>query len=451
MVVASSLSERFVALSYVWGEPSEEPQSQWPQTVLDAVEATKQLGFGYLWVDRYCIDQTNAAEKHSQISNMDSIYGMAEVTIIAAAGDGAARSLPGVGTDRVVPMRASARWAEYFTVPETDVDFLGSTWFGRGWTYQEGVLSRRRLIFTEYQVTFECSSMLRYESFQFNLDHLRIIQPDLLRDVIRNPVLGLTNGWQVDGKPDIEQHRPLPRPERLRQRTKAQGANGINLDDHIRRYCNRQLSFPSDWLNAFLGVLRFSQMHSYFGLEVAHADFNTHFAVSLLYWHRYDASQVVEIQKKNTANGTLTQRIGRVKELPSWSWVGWSGPVQLASRKDFANSTYRPIITLRTNEGKVLTPQVMASLFTRQDDWAAALSRCIWIEKVERLSYLHKPEAVLTVTSFDLSTNTICLGLKFLLRHLELRISLCGAQIVPGELLEYLKSGRLRVFRLLDD
>jgi hypothetical protein len=34
-----------------------------------------------------------------------------------------------------------------------------ASWFERGWTYQEGVLSRRRLMFTENQVCFQCEEM----------------------------------------------------------------------------------------------------------------------------------------------------------------------------------------------------------------------------------------------------------------------------------------------------
>ncbi|RYP07027.1 hypothetical protein DL764_002786 [Monosporascus ibericus] len=84
-------SERYVALSYVWGPSTE----KWPQTVLDAVEVTRRLGERYLWVDRLCIDQTNEDEKRFLFSKMNLIYEGAEFTIIGAAGD-ARTGLPGV-------------------------------------------------------------------------------------------------------------------------------------------------------------------------------------------------------------------------------------------------------------------------------------------------------------------------------------------------------------------
>ena len=65
-------SESYVALSYVWGTLS----GDWPKTILDAVEVTKQLGEQYLWVDRHCINQSNLQEKQFLISKMDAIYGV---------------------------------------------------------------------------------------------------------------------------------------------------------------------------------------------------------------------------------------------------------------------------------------------------------------------------------------------------------------------------------------
>jgi len=70
----------YVCLSYVWGAHEAthgisgglllEPL---PQTVSDAMAVTLKIGFRYLWVDRYCIDQNDAEAKHSAILNMDRI------------------------------------------------------------------------------------------------------------------------------------------------------------------------------------------------------------------------------------------------------------------------------------------------------------------------------------------------------------------------------------------
>lgn len=90
-VVEVPWSERYVALSYVWGPSTED----WPRTVTDAVHVTKAMGERYLWVDRLCIDQSNFDEKMELISRMDDIYAGAELTIVNVAGD-ATTGLPGV-------------------------------------------------------------------------------------------------------------------------------------------------------------------------------------------------------------------------------------------------------------------------------------------------------------------------------------------------------------------
>lgn len=72
-----------MALSYVWGADSAAEQcpegslpSPLPRVIEDGLTVALKLGggFHYIWVDRYCIDQENEEEKHTQISNMDMIY-----------------------------------------------------------------------------------------------------------------------------------------------------------------------------------------------------------------------------------------------------------------------------------------------------------------------------------------------------------------------------------------
>lgn len=60
----------YLALSYVWGaqnqDYTEKPSTStlsnmaptFPQTVEDAITLTKELGYSYLWVDKFCIPQT---------------------------------------------------------------------------------------------------------------------------------------------------------------------------------------------------------------------------------------------------------------------------------------------------------------------------------------------------------------------------------------------------------
>ncbi|CZR69955.1 uncharacterized protein PAC_19856 [Phialocephala subalpina] len=128
-----SWSEKYVALSYVWGPSTE----KWPQTVRDAVAVTRMLGEKYLWVDRVCINQSDLEEKMFLVSKMDAIYEGAEFTIVNAAGD-ARTGLPGVGkTPRAsqhrveldISKRRSVQsghsedaYLELFNVPKTEYE-----------------------------------------------------------------------------------------------------------------------------------------------------------------------------------------------------------------------------------------------------------------------------------------------------------------------------------------
>jgi len=72
--------EPYVCLSYVWGSNLSDQKvagnalpHEMPSTISDAMEVTLKLGWRYLWVDRYCINQDDEHEKHNIIRNMDAI------------------------------------------------------------------------------------------------------------------------------------------------------------------------------------------------------------------------------------------------------------------------------------------------------------------------------------------------------------------------------------------
>jgi hypothetical protein len=160
----------YAALSYVWGnvpaQPLLNPQTLLlPKTIEDALSVCRRVGIQYIWVDRYCIDQENPQEKHALISQMDKIYQGAELTIIAAVGENPDYGLPGVnGTPRhhLVEFRTVNSSFTASRSPERQI--RSSTWSTRGWTYQEVLLSRRRLYFTDLEVIFECQSLTAQES-----------------------------------------------------------------------------------------------------------------------------------------------------------------------------------------------------------------------------------------------------------------------------------------------
>jgi len=132
----------------------------------DAIQVTKQLGLRSIWIDKYCIDQTNTKDKHDQIRQMDMIYQGSEVTIVAAAGEDENTGLPGAGSmaRKIQPYFSFGALTVISTMPHPHQVIKGSRWMTRGWTLQESILARRRLVFTDEQVYFECNAMNCFES-----------------------------------------------------------------------------------------------------------------------------------------------------------------------------------------------------------------------------------------------------------------------------------------------
>ena len=166
-VVAADQSHKYVALSYVWGSSNRsllrrnETSVHLPEhlslVVEDAITVTQSLGYRYLWIDKFCIDQRNPKVKHAQIQQMDAIYGGSELTIIAAAGQDEDYGLPGVSLrQRTAPLPADIGEFQVSWFKDPHGSIRRSKWNTSGWTYQETLLSCRRLVFLDDQAYFEC-------------------------------------------------------------------------------------------------------------------------------------------------------------------------------------------------------------------------------------------------------------------------------------------------------
>jgi hypothetical protein len=133
---------RWIALSYVWGKPtSTKPPhdtpdfpSNLPQTIKDAMTVTVELGYRYLWVDAYCINQSHGAHKADQISKMDRIYRGAEFTIVAPGHDKAA-GLYGVSVGRRPDHKLFRMQVRdiFFAGEDPSLTVTRSKWWSRGW------------------------------------------------------------------------------------------------------------------------------------------------------------------------------------------------------------------------------------------------------------------------------------------------------------------------------
>jgi len=148
-IVTARESSSWLALSYVWGANYHAPATvedtgfragsrlpaDMPGTIRDAMSVTKELGYRYLWVDEYCIDQKDKTHREAQINKMDQIYRGADLTIVAAAGEDKGYGLPGVGvTKRQVGKTVCiGDVVIYSNGPSPDSETQESKWFTRAW------------------------------------------------------------------------------------------------------------------------------------------------------------------------------------------------------------------------------------------------------------------------------------------------------------------------------
>lgn len=303
---------QYVALSYVWGASERAPEfsrvlpAQLPETIEDAITVTQSLGMRYLWIDRYCIDQSKPIEVREQVGQMDLIYSCAYLTIIATAGETPHYGLPGVGNRRRQPQPHKMVQGHMLvsTLPDPREAIKHSKWFQRGWTYQEGILSPRRLIFTDCQLYFECSGMYCCEALNFPL-----------------PSLHTQNGQRFKAKfCDSINIGMFPR---------GIGTSAWEIVLRIEDYTRRQLTDPSDILNGISGILQAFKRSRKRVLHCA----GVPMIPATSKWRQGAESGPFLWEWSPLAGfcGGLcwqpTSPTERREGFPSWSWTGWRGKI----------------------------------------------------------------------------------------------------------------------------
>jgi hypothetical protein len=326
-IVPAPVSCQYLALSYVWGTDStagvEGRTSQLPhripRTIQDGIELTKALGFRYLWVDRYCIDQTSTEVKHEQIKNMQKIYACAQITLIAAAGKGPEYGLPGVTKVResacdVVTVGKTT--LVYRTTPDMFMarDLVVSSWALRAWTFQENFFSKRRLFCFDHGMVFSCTVCCGSDlTPEANL--LLEFEPEAsnTRLCVSSPTASM--------------------PARDRY-TSTSDRRSVALEG-IESYSNRSLTYDSDAVAAILGFLNF----------LADDPDNP-------IYHIWGVPVIPAVSKEPRSNGSRDSYemvlfwyhrtpCRRRANVPSWSSLAWEGDLEHTIEIDYRYSEPR--------------------------------------------------------------------------------------------------------------
>jgi len=325
---------KWVALSYVWRLAVDDTSSSSiiskpaaaqdptglrlpatiPSLIADAIKVVRELGYNYLWIDRYCIDQNDKAEVREQIAQMDRIYRGAELTIIAAGNNNGLEGVH-VGDSVQRPILRAASFGQTASLYETDTnpitEIRRSPWFSRGWTFQEAILSRRRLFFTPSQTLFECATSTCCEMGDLGGNTLKtaahltsfsleaLVYPEIPR---LTQLLG--SAAKTNLPPDL-QSPVTPLDEYLEE--------AMAL---LKLYRSKSLTVESDSLDAFAGVLKVLKETPY---ELCHLQ-------GVPYPRRYtdQSVDIMSLQQRVIALGLTWYGQGpRRLTFPSWSWAGW--------------------------------------------------------------------------------------------------------------------------------
>lgn len=303
-LVLAPKTASYVALSYVWGDAvsfktrksnikslhrvnslaDPKVSLQIPRTIRDAMGLTEALRERYLWVDSLCIVQDGELEKHTDIGNMAAIFANATLTIISTSGyaDNGLRGLWGISQPRSFIQavfklgRGVSLVPQRHCRPNQSID----VWRTRAWTFQERLFSRKRLIFHDDTVFWECYCAQWHEDVKRTDNH------QTLRRYIAQ-----RESDEIDDK--------IP--------------NMSTLGHLVVEYNTRSLTFPEDAHNAFAGTL--SALCRSFKGGFIHGLPVLFFDIGLL-WQPYATADYRTVSSKS-------------KPFPSWSWTAWKGPMQV--------------------------------------------------------------------------------------------------------------------------
>ncbi|KAL2827779.1 heterokaryon incompatibility protein-domain-containing protein [Aspergillus cavernicola] len=291
-----------------------------PDTIEDALMVTARLGLRYLWIDSICIAQDDNDEKQAQILAMYDIYAQAQICIIAASGQNSEHGLPGVRESRKLPASATGvpllQPGQFPVIvglpqPEMDAVLKRYRWIQRAWTYQEILLARRCLIFTESEAFFFCGQVSFKESVVECYDGAE-------REYWANDEWGL--GQLIELASNM---MPSTKKDNIAQRAPSMYAAAV------REYTRRELTYQQDGLNAFRGIERLFRV--FIGCQTI-AGCPMPLLLSGLAWNLQDIFgnwPLRRMSRDRKAQENDDNDLHLIPLLPSWTWAAWKGSFRI--------------------------------------------------------------------------------------------------------------------------
>ncbi|KAI1467245.1 HET-domain-containing protein [Daldinia caldariorum] len=334
LVETSSIeAEDYVTLSYVWGTKQNYVLTQEtlpimldglhiqsiPQTVAEAMEVTRQLGFRYIWIDALCIIQDSREDKINELPQMAKIYQYSAITIAAANSTGASESFlkpPHPPVFKVQPFQITiGRGVPEFPFINLSLGFreeeptLKDPIDSRGWTLQEWALASRRLRFSSQGVQWTCNKL--------------IADPSSLNEH-RDPPLQISpDGYVQNYSGDASAIISTPWESTL--------SNKYAIDEAYKRremsmtwieirsqYAQRSLTFPTDKLSAISAVAAMAAADN--GMTYVAGLWKEALLVDLQWYYIFRSHPTNKLSRVAAA-ATQEHEDEDGFAAPSWSWA----------------------------------------------------------------------------------------------------------------------------------
>ncbi|KAF5625027.1 hypothetical protein F52700_9402 [Fusarium sp. NRRL 52700] len=370
----------YICLSYVWGTGSQTQYTtntrdqlsrpgglgvELPQTILDAIKVTRELGIRYIWIDALCITQDDKDDKAGIITNMGTIYANATLSIMASSNVNPTDGLPGVGVPRsqeqsIEKLQGLTLAVAFQDARQRYFDIEDKLWNTRAWTFQERVLSRQSVYFTDSQMCFVCShgacledtvpvsDPISYTITPFN-DHLQLtsrihtlwirIWSDPTQAVHINKAFATEDDMTIfvgedpttgeaseDGAP-LYKSKAIPSSDTI-DAPLIKGHTLWEAYAHaVDAYTKRNMTWQSDAVNAFIGIADLIRRGT--NTKFWHAMPEFALTRSLLWYPKEPLS------RRQSTDGKIL--------FPSWSWAAWQGHVTYRGRGFHNAVLYAPL------------------------------------------------------------------------------------------------------------
>ncbi|PHH49090.1 hypothetical protein CFIMG_007970RA00001 [Ceratocystis fimbriata CBS 114723] len=324
-LVNPQAEDKYVALSYVWGEQEHSileankfmtmssnldefceslESAEMSPAFLDAIWLVQKMDVRYLWIDKFCIVQDDEAMKDEHVRNMPFLYANATFTIVVALDD---------VTQGLVPLDRK-RVAQDSKALHMDL-VLDSTWSIRAWTLQEALYSRRRVYIFQDVYSWEC--------------HCDAWQSNILVPAASGNTATTSTKHKILGGSGITTRAKAAAASALKCTARVAPAalcfrhtQWPDMDEFaciVMDYSTRRLTYVQDTQRAFSGITNLlSRTFAggfVFGMPVMFLD-------AAMLW-KPQASIRRRVLPPASTGPTTSGAPSSTGPIPSWSWMGW--------------------------------------------------------------------------------------------------------------------------------